>query len=166
MADESSFDIVSEIDLQEVDNAINQAIKEMLMRYDFRGSKASFTFDRNEKKITIFADDDMKLKAMQDMLATKAAKRNISPKAFTYKDAEPAIGGAFRQEIELVIGLPQDVAKDIVKWIKETKAKVQASIQGEKVRVSAKKKDDLQFIQHMLREKPLTIPIQYTNYRG
>jgi len=152
--------------MQEVDNAVNQALKEIEMRYDFRGSKASFTLDRNEKKITIFADDDMKLKAMQDMLATKAAKRNISPKAFKYKDAEPAIGGAFRQEVEIVMGLSQEVSKEIVKWIKETKLKIQASIQGEKVRVSGKKKDELQFIQQMLRNKPLEVPVQFTNYRG
>jgi len=165
VASESSFDIVSEVDLQEVDNAVNQAIKEMQMRYDFRGAKASFTLDRAEKKITLFADDDMKLKAMQDMLSTKVAKRSISPKAFKYKDAEPAIGGAFRQEVDIVMGLEQEVSKVIVKWIKETKLKVQGSIQGEKIRVSGKKKDELQFIQQMLRNKPLEVPIQFTNYR-
>jgi uncharacterized protein YajQ (UPF0234 family) len=166
LAQDSSFDIVSEVDLQEVDNAVNQAVKEMQMRYDFRGTKSSFTFEKPEKKIILFADDEMKLKAMQDMLATKAAKRNISPKAFKYKDAESAIGGAFRQEVELVVEIPQETSKEIVKWIKETKVKVQASIQGEKVRVSGKKKDDLQFIQQMLRNKPIEIPIQFTNYRG
>jgi uncharacterized protein YajQ (UPF0234 family) len=166
LASDSSFDIVSEVDIQEVDNAVNQAIKEMAMRYDFRGSKCSYELNRTDKKILIFAEDDMKLKAMQDMLATKAAKRNISPKAFKHKDPEPALGGAFRQELEVVMELPQETAKDIVRWIKETKLKVQASIQGGKVRVSGKKKDDLQFIQHMLREKSLTVPLQFNNYRG
>ncbi len=166
MAADSSFDIVSEIDLQEIDNSINQAKKEISMRYDFKGANCSFDFNRNEKKITILAADDMKLKAMQDILATKGAKRNISPKAFKYKDPEPALGGAFRQEVELVVELPQEISKQIVKWIKETKLKVQGSIQGEKVRVSGKKRDDLQAIQKMLREKPIEVPIQFTNYRG
>jgi len=163
---EFSFDIVSEVDLQEIDNAVNQAVKEMAMRYDFRSSKSAFEFRRDEKKIIIFAEDEMKLKAMRDMLETRAAKRAISPKAFRHKTAEPAIGGAFREEIEIVVELPQETAKEIVRWIKESKLKVQASIQGGKVRVSGKKKDDLQFIQHLLKDKPLPVPIQFTNYRG
>jgi len=166
MAQDFSFDIISEVDLQEIDNAINQAKKEIALRYDFRGSKSSFEFDRNAKKITILADDDMKLKAMKDILATKGAKRNISPKAFKYKEAEPALGGAFRQEVEVICELPQEVSKQIVRWIKESKLKVQGSIQGEKVRVSGRKKDDLQAIQVLLREKSVEVPFQFANYRG
>ena len=166
MAQDFSFDIVSSVDLQEVDNAVNQSVKEMMTRYDFRGSKCSFEFNRTDKKIIILAADEMKLKAMQDMLATKGAKRQISPKAFKYQEPEPALGGSFRQEVEIVCELPQEVAKQIVKWIKETKIKVQGSIQGEKVRVSGRKKDDLQAVQTLLREKPLEVPLQYTNYRA
>jgi len=165
MAQDPSFDIVSEIDLQEVDNAINQAKKEIAMRYDFKGSNSSYEFNRDQKKIVILAADDMKLQAMQDILTTKGSKRDISPKAFNFKTPEDALGGALRQEVELVCGLSQEISKQIVKWIKETKLKVQGSIQGEKVRVQGKKRDDLQSIQGMLREKPIGVPFQYTNYR-
>jgi uncharacterized protein YajQ (UPF0234 family) len=166
VASEPSFDIVSEIDLQEVDNAVNQGSKEIHSRYDFKGSNSSFAFERDQKKVIILAADDMKLRAMKDILLTKGAKRNISPKAFKFKDAEPALGGSFRQEVELVFELPQETAKAVVKWIKELKLKVQASIQGEKVRVSGKKKDDLQAVQAMLRARPVEVPLQFVNYRG
>jgi len=166
MAQDPSFDIVSEIDLQEIDNAVNQAKKEISMRYDFKGSTNTYELNRDEKKITILAADDMKLQAMKDILTTKGSKRNISIKAFKFKDPEDALGGAFRQEVELICGLSQEVAKQIVKWIKETKLKVQGSIQGDKVRVTGKKRDDLQAIQGMLKEKPVEVPLQYSNYRG
>ena len=166
MAHDPSFDIASEVDLQEVDNAVNQSIKEIGTRYDFKGAKCSFEFNREKKIIIIVAADDMKLKAMQDMLTTKGAKRNISPKAFKFKDPEDALGGSLRQTVELVLGLSQEMAKKIVKLIKDTKLKVQGSIQGEKIRVSGKKLDDLQEIQKMLREKTLEVPLQFENYRS
>lgn len=166
MASEFSFDIVSQVDLQEIDNAINQASKEIAMRYDFKGTTNTYDFKREEKKIIITAADDMKLKAMTDILITKGAKRNISPKAFKFKDKEAAFEGHFRQEVELVCELPQESSKQIVKWVKEMKARVQASIQGEKVRISGKSKDDLQAVQQMVRSKTLDVPIQFDNYRG
>ncbi|MFZ5801700.1 MAG: YajQ family cyclic di-GMP-binding protein [Candidatus Omnitrophota bacterium] len=165
MAQQNSFDIVSEIDLQEIDNAVNQAVKEMKTRYDFKDSKSALEFLRNEKKIKILADDDLKLRNVQDILKTRLAARKIAIKALKFKDPEAAFEGTLRQEVELVCGIPQETAKDIVRIIKETKLKVQAAIQGEQVRVTSKSKDDLQAVISALRAHELPIPIQFTNYR-
>ncbi|MBI4970965.1 MAG: YajQ family cyclic di-GMP-binding protein [Candidatus Omnitrophica bacterium] len=165
MPQDSSFDIVSKVDLQEVDNAVQQAMKEVLTRYDFKGSKCEITFNREEKKINMLADDEMKLRNLRDILATKLAKRSVSLKALKYGDEEEALGGAKRQSAEIVLGIPQDKAKEIVKKIKETKLKVQASIQGDQIRVSGKQKDDLQSVMHVIKDTPIDVPLQFVNYR-
>lgn len=165
MASQFSFDIVSEINLQEIDNAVNQAIKELQTRFDFKGSKSSIEFLKTEKKIRLIADDDLKLKNLQDILKTRMASRKISLKALKYSEPERAFEGTLRQEIELIQGIPQDKAKELVKQIKQTQAKVQASIQGEQLRVTSKSKDDLQAIILYFQNHPPDIPLQFTNYR-
>jgi len=165
MGKDSSFDIVSEVDLQEIDNAVQQAKKELLQRYDFKGSKSEVNFSKEEKKIKIIADDEMKLKSLKDILDTKLTKRDVSLKAIKYGVEEQGIGGAIKQEAEILLGIPKENAKDIVKIIKGMKLKVQASIQGEQIRVSSKKRDDLQSIINHLKETPVDIPLQFTNYR-
>lgn len=165
MAQQSSFDIVSSVDMQEVDNAVNQAIKELRNRYDFRGSKSSIELLKSEKKILIIGDDDLKLRNLQDILKTRMAARNISVKALKFEEPEKAFEGTLRQEVELINGIPQDKAKDIVRLIKESGVKAQASIQGDEIRVTSKSRDELQSVIQMLRESSLEIPLQFTNYR-
>jgi len=166
MGSDCSFDVVSTVDLQEIDNAVNQALKEMHNRYDFKGSKSNLTFNRDEGKITILADDDMKLSSLIQMLREKLAKRGVSMKALKLGVAEKAMDGMIRQVGELVQGIPQDKAKDMVKRIKEMKLKVQASIQKDQVRVSGKSKDDLQSVIQMLRaQEDLDLALQFVNYR-
>ena len=167
MAQQSSFDIVSQLDLQEVDNAVNQAIKELATRFDFKGSKSSIEFlkEKGKEKISLVADDELKLKNLQDILKTRMASRKISIKALQFGESEKAFEGTLRQEVTLVQGIPQENAKEIVKVIKETKLKVQASIQGEQIRVSGKSKDDLQEVISLLTNRPSSIPLQFTNYR-
>ncbi len=163
---EHSFDIVSEVDLQEIDNAVNQAVKEMVNRFDFRGSKSQIEFTRAEKKIKILADDEMKLDSLKDILATRLTKRSIALKALNYKESEKAFEGTIRQEAEVVQGISQEAAKEIVARIKELKVKVQASIQGEKVRVCGKNKDDLQTVIQLIRSSNFKIPLQFINFRS
>jgi cyclic-di-GMP-binding protein len=160
-----SFDIVSKIETQELDNAVNQAIKELSTRFDFKGSKSSIELLKTENKIKIVADDDLKLRNLQDILKMRMAARKISTKALKFEEPEKAFEGTLRQEINLVQGIPPDKAKEIVKLIKESKLKVQAAIQGEEIRVSAKSKDDLQAVMGLLRQSPPDIPLQFTNYR-
>ncbi|MBI4395323.1 MAG: YajQ family cyclic di-GMP-binding protein [Candidatus Omnitrophica bacterium] len=165
MAGDFSFDIVSQVDLQEVDNAINQTVKEIKTRFDFKGSKSELSFKREEKKILFLADDDLKLKNIVEILETKLAKRGISIKALKYGTQEKALDGMIRQAAEIIQGIPQEKAKDIVKRIKDLKLKVQSSIQGEQVRVSGRTKDDLQTVIQFLRGSNLDLPLQFTNYR-
>lgn len=165
MANDCSFDIVSQIDLQEVDNALNQAMKEIKTRFDFKGSKSDMTFNREEKKITFLADDDLKLKNLIDILEGKFAKRSLSIKSLKYGVAEKALDGMVRQTAEVIQGIPQEKAKEIVKRIKELKLKVQVSIQGEQIRVTGKSKDDLQSVIQLVRGLNLDLPLQFTNYR-
>lgn len=165
MSKECSFDIVSNIDLQEVDNAVHQALKEIQTRYDFKGGKSTIEFKRDEKKLKVLADDDMKLRAMKEILGMKFAKRGISSKALKYGKEEKALGDAIRVEVELIQGIPQEKAKDIVRIIKDSKLKVQPRIQGDEIRVSGKQIDDLQQIMHLLKEGTLDIPLQFVNYR-
>ena len=165
MANDSSFDIVSQVDLQEVDNAINQAMKEVKTRFDFKGSKSELTFNREEKKIQLLADDDLKLKNLIQILEGKLVKRGVSVKSLKFGTSEKALDGMLRQTAEIIQGIPQEKAKDIVKQIKDMKLKIQASIQGDQVRVSGKSKDDLQVVIQALRNTNLDIPLQFTNYR-
>ncbi len=165
MAANFSFDIVSEIDLQEVDNAVNQAKKELSQRFDFRGSKSSIDYNREEKKVTLIADDDFKLRSLQDILNGRMIKRNISIKALTYKEPEKAFEGTFRQVIELVSGLEREKQKELVKIIRDISPKIQTQVEGEKIKVSSPKKDDLQTVINHLRSIEFPVALQFTNYR-
>lgn len=165
MADNYSFDIVSEIDWQEVDNAINQTRKEILSRYDFKGSKSTIEYSQKDKTITILADDDYKSKAIVDMLQNKFVKRSIPLKSLKYKPQEDAGGNMVRQIIEVQQGISKDNAKLIVKIIKDSKMKVQAAIQDEQVRVSSRDKDLLQEAIALVRGAELDFAVQFTNYR-
>lgn len=165
MASEHSCDIVSKIDLQEVKNAVDQALKEVSQRFDFKGSKSEIKLEESANEILISSDDDYKLKSLDDILQSKLIKRGISPKALTYGKTEHGLGGTAKQKINLQQGIPSDKAKEIVKAIKETKLKVQSQIQGDQVRVTGKNIDDLQTVMKLLRNKEFGIDMQFTNYR-
>ncbi|WP_018133385.1 YajQ family cyclic di-GMP-binding protein [Effusibacillus pohliae] len=164
MAKEASFDIVSNVDLQEVKNAVNQAMKEIESRFDFKGSKSSIELQENE--IILVGDDEYKLNAVNDILQAKLVKRGVSPKSLQYGKIEPAAGGTVRQTVKLVQGIDQENAKKIVKLIKDSKIKVQAAIQGDQVRVSGKSRDDLQTVIQLLKQADFPIDLQFTNYRS
>lgn len=163
MAKNNSFDIVSKTSYAEIDNAINQTRKELSQRFDFKGSKALVSL--HEKDLIISAEDDTKLKNLNDVLQSKLVRRGVSLKALHYEPKEPAAGGTVRQIVKIQQGIPQDNAKEIVKFIKTLKMKVQASIQGELVRVSGKKRDDLQTVMQSLKKKDFGIDMQFDNYR-
>ena len=160
-----SFDIVSEVDLQEMDNAVNQAKKEMSQRYDFKNSKASIDYDRKEKKITLIADDDFKLRAVTDILAARMAKRGISLKSLKFNDPETAFEGYLRQVVEIYTGIDKEKARELTGIIKGLGLKVQAQIAGEKIKVSSPKKDELQMVIAHLRGLNFSIPLSFCNYR-
>jgi len=160
-----SFDIVSEVDLQEMDNAVNQANKELAQRYDFKNSKSSIGYDRKEKKITLIADDDFKLRALTDILATRMAKRNISLKSLKFSSPEKAFEGYLRQAVEICTGIDKEKAKILTGIIKGLRLKVQAQIEGEKIKVSSPKKNDLQAVITHLRGLDFPIPLSFCNYR-
>lgn len=161
----SSFDIVSEVNLQEMDNAVNQATKELAQRYDFKDSKASIVFDRKEVKITLVADDDFKLRALTDILVTRMAKRGISFKSLKFHDPEKAFEGYLRQVADICMGIDKEKAKEITSIIKKLGLKVQTQIEGEKIKVSSPKKDDLQAVIAHLRSLNYSIPLSFCNYR-
>lgn len=165
MAQANSFDVVSEVNLQEVDNALNQARKEISQRYDFKDSKSSLDFNQKEKQIVVISDDDFKLKSVLDILQSKLIKRSVPIKALKYGNPEPAANSTVRQTISLRVGIDKDDAKTIVKMIKDTKLKVQAQIMDDQVRVSGKNKDDLQQVIKMLKETELPFAMQFVNYR-
>jgi cyclic-di-GMP-binding protein len=159
-----SFDIVSEIDIQEVDNAVNQARKELLTRYDFKGSKSEIQWDR--KAITIMADDDYKLNAIKDILQSKVHRRGIDIRALKFDDPEKATGMMWRQPVKIVQGIEKEEAKKVVKIIKDSGIKVQAAIQGDLVRVTSKSIDLLQECIALVRNAKLEVPVQITNMRS
>jgi len=163
MAQESSFDIVCKIDLQEVDNAIQQVMKEIRTRYDLKGSKSQV--GREEHEIHLLCDDEFKLKSVVEMLNQRLAARRVSLKGLVFSKPEGAAGGAVRQTVALQQGIPIEQAREIVKIIKSSGKKVQASIQGDMVRVRGKNKDDLQAIMQTLRGSSLSIEMQFENYR-
>lgn len=165
MAAESSFDVVCEVDLQEIKNAIQHAMKEIQTRFDLKGSKTEIALADDGTALELTSSEEFKLKSALDVLESKLVKRGIPLKALTYGKVDSALGGTVRQRIELQSGIPTEKAREIVKLIKATKLKVQASIQGQQVRVSGKKKDDLQSIMGMLKEQDLGIAMQFTNYR-
>lgn len=160
-----SFDIVSEADLQEVDNSVNQAKKELAQRFDFKGSKSSIEYDRLTKKITLVGDDDFKLNSLRDMLNNKFAKRGVSIKFVTYNEPQQVFGGCLQQIADLASGIPHEKAKELVKIIKGLGLKVQPQIEGEKIRVVSPKKDDLQLVIAHLRKIDFPVGLTFCNYR-
>ncbi len=164
MASENSFDVVSKIDMAEVTNAVSQAMKEIGQRFDFKGSKSNITQEKDA--LVIVSDDEYKLKSVVDILQGKLVKRGVPLKNLSYGKTEPAAGGTVRQRVALQQGIPTEKAKEIVKAIKDSKIKVQASIQADQVRVSGKNRDDLQTIIQLLKGKDFGIELQFTNYRS
>jgi uncharacterized protein YajQ (UPF0234 family) len=163
---ENTFDIVSKIDLAEVSNAIQQALKEIQTRFDLKDSKSTIELNEKEHKLTLASQDEYKLKAVKDILESKLVKRKVPLKGLTYGAIHPAAGQSVRQEIILQQGISTEKAREIVKVIKDSKKKVQASIQGDLVRVSGKDRDVLQDVIGVLRERDFGIDMQFTNYRS
>jgi len=163
MAQQNSFDIVSELDRAEMTNAINQTIKEVRQRFDFKGSQANVALEKESLLLT--AEDETRLRNMNDILQQKLVRRGVPLKALSYGTVEPAAGGTVKQQVAIQQGIPQDKAKEVVRFIKDSKAKVQASIQADVVRVSGKDRDTLQSIIAKLKEKDFGIHMQFTNYR-
>ena len=161
-----SFDIVSRVDLQEVDNAVNITTKTILTRYDFRGSETEVRLDKKEKRIQVTTEDDMKMRAIQDTLIENLVKRKVDRRCLDPKTVEPAARGMIRRELAIKDGIDSDNARSIVKMIKDKKLKVQAAIQDGQVRVTGKKIDDLQEVIQMLRGAKVEIPLQFINMQG
>ncbi len=164
MAKENSFDIVSKIDYAEITNALNQTSKEVSQRFDFKGSKAAV--ELADKDLIMSAEDDTRLRNMNDILQSKIVKRGISLKALNYQKIEPAAGGTVRQTVKIQQGIPIEKAKEIVKFVKDAKIKVQVSIQGETVRVSGKDRDVLQETIAAIKAKDFGIDMQFDNFRS
>ncbi len=166
MAATASFDVTSPVDFQEVDNALNQARKEVIQRYDFKGAKVDITLNAAEKTLTLLADDEMKMNALWEVVQTRLVRRSVPVKNFKVPDSEPAAGGAMRRVISIQEGIPIEAAREIVKYLKDKKLrKVQASIQGDQVRVTSPSKDDLQDAIRALRDHDFGIALQFGNYR-
>jgi cyclic-di-GMP-binding protein len=166
MAATSSFDVTSPVDFQEVDNALNQARKEVGQRYDFKGVKAEITLDTTEKTLTLLADDEMKMNALWEIVQTRLVRRGVAIKNFKAGESQPASGGTVRRVIEIQQGIPIEAAREIVKYLKDKKLKkVQAAIQADQVRVSSPSKDDLQDAMRALRDHDFGVALQFGNYR-
>ncbi|WP_447973489.1 YajQ family cyclic di-GMP-binding protein [Nitrospira sp. Kam-Ns4a] len=165
MADQFSFDVVSRVDMQEVKNALDQTLKEVRQRFDFKGTKTDLTLKEKERELVVVSDDEYKLKAVLDILKAKFVKRAVSLKALTYGKLEEALGGTVRQVITIQNGIPDEKAKAMAREIRDAKFKVQAQIQGDQLRVQSKSKDELQAVIAFLRQKDFGIDLQFTNYR-
>ena len=166
MASAASFDITSNVDLQEVDNAVNQARKEVAQRYDFKGSRAAIEFNRTENTLTLVADDEFKMTALWDILQGRLVRRGVPTKNFTLGPVERAANDTVRRAVTLQQGIPTEAARDIVKFLKDHKLKkVQAAIQADQVRVSSPSKDELQETMRQLREHDFGVALQFGNYR-
>jgi len=163
MAKDSSFDIVCNVDLQSVKNAVHQTLKEIQQRYDFKGTKSEITLE--DHVLVLLSENDFRLKSITDILKTRLFKCKISLKALLFAQVESASGGMVRQKITIQQGIPTEKAKEIVKIVKQSKLKVQAQIQQDQVRVTGKKKDDLQQVMGLLKEKDLKIEMQFVNFR-
>jgi hypothetical protein len=164
MAQQNSFDIVSQVDRAEIVNALNQTMKEVRQRFDFKGSSAEVVLE--EQELVLTAEDETRLRNMNDILQQKLVRRGVPLKAFNYGRVEPAAGGTLRQRVAIQQGIPTEKAKEIVKFIKDTKAKVQSAIQGDTVRVTGRDRDTLQDIISQLKTKDFGINMQFTNYRS
>ena len=166
MTTQCSFDITSNVDMQEVDNALNQARKEVAQRYDFKGATADIELNPTDKKLTLTADDESKMNALWEIVQTRLVRRGVAVKNFKVGESQPAAGGAVRRVIDIQQGIPIEAAREIVKFIKDQKLKkVQAAIQADQVRVSAPAKDDLQEAMRQLREHDFGVALQFGNYR-
>jgi len=163
LSKDNTFDIVSRVELQEIDNALNQVMKEIRSRFDFKGSKSSVEY--SEGVLMIHADNDFKLKSVVEILEAKMVKRGINLKSLRYGKIEKATGDSVRQKVDVVQGVDKDLAKEIVKLVKDAKLKVQATFQDDQVRVSGKNRDDLQKIINLIKEKDWEIPLQFVNMR-
>jgi len=167
MATQCSFDITSNVDLQEVDNALNQARKEVAQRYDFKGAKASIEFDPKESKLVLVADDEFKINALWEIVQTRLVRRNVPTQNLTRGTVVPSANSTVRQEITLQQGIPTEAAKEVVKFLKDAKLRrVQASIQGDQLRVTSPSKDDLQEAMRVLRDRDFGVALQFGNYRN
>src|SRR6184192_1714045 len=165
MPDVCSFDVVSKVDMQEVKNALDQALKEIHQRFDFKGTRTELTLKENESELVLVSDDEYKLKSVVDIVKAKLIKRNVSVRAFAFGPVEPALGGTVRQVAKIQNGLSSEKAKEIAKLIKDGKFKVQAQIQGDQVRVQSKSRDELQAVIAFLKGKDFGVDLQYLNYR-
>jgi uncharacterized protein YajQ (UPF0234 family) len=166
MADQSSFDITSPVDFQEVDNALNQARKEVGQRYDFKGAKAEIVLSTTDKTLTLVADDEFKMNALWEIVQTRLVRRNVPIKNFKAEDSEASGGGTVKRVISIQEGIPIEAAREIIKYMKDKKLKkVQASIQGDQVRVTSPSRDDLQEAIRALREHDFGVALQFGNYR-
>lgn len=163
---DNSFDIVSLVEMPEVVNAVQQALKELQTRYDLKGSNSEIELNEKDHKLTLASSDEFKLRAVVEILESKLVKRKVPLKALTYGTITPAAGSSVRQEVTLQNGIPTEKAREIVKAIKDTKKKVQASIQGDLVRVAGKDRDTLQDVIAFLKSKDFGIDMQFTNYRS
>ncbi len=160
-----SFDVVSRVDMQEMDNAVNQVKKEIATRFDFRGSKTQIDLDRKEGEIHVLTEDDMKLRAIKDMLIAKVVRRSIEADALVFGPTEKAASDMVRQTVKITNGIDIETARKVVKVIKDAKLKVQTAIQGDEVRITGKQRDDLQEAIQILKEADLGMPLQFVNYR-
>jgi cyclic-di-GMP-binding protein len=165
MADQNSFDVVSKVEMQEVKNAVDQAMKEIHQRFDFKGTKTDLLLKEKEGELVIVSDDEYKLKSVVDILKTKLIKRNVSVKAFSFGTMEAALGGTMRQIAKIQNGLTTEKAKEITKAIKDGKFKAQAQIQADQVRVQSKSRDELQAVIGFLKSKDFEVDLQYINFR-
>ena len=166
MAKQNSFDVVSEVSLEEVRNAVHQSMKEVIQRFDLKGSNSSIELDDKEARLTLASADEFRLQAVNDILQKKLIRRGVSLKALSHGTVDPAAKGTVRQTITLQQGIPMEKAREIVKFIKGTKLKVQAAIQQDTVRVSGKDRDTLQDVIARLKEQDFDIDMQFTNYRS
>lgn len=165
MADEFSFDVVSKLDLQEVENAVAQANKEMTTRFDFKGSVSRVEWNKKESLLTLFSDDEQKLKSVVDILESKLVKRGVSLKTLDFQALENAERSTVRQTVKMKQGIESEKAKQMVRAVKDAKLKANASIQGDQLRVTSKSKDELQNVMTLLRGQDFGLPLQFTNYR-
>lgn len=163
MAGDFSFDVVSQYDRQELVNAVDQTKRELATRYDFKGTKANVSLDKDA--IELDGDSEFQLKSVQDVLESKAVRRNLSLKIFEYGKPEPAAGSTFRQKVALKAGITEELAKKITKLVRDNLPKTKTQIQGDAVRISSKSKDELQSVIQLLREQDYPVPLQFINYR-
>lgn len=160
-----SLDIVSRVNFAELDNAVNNTLKAVAARFDFRGSTAELTVDKKEKKLNLLADDGTKMRGLREMFESAAHRRGLDLKTFKWSEPEPALAGKVKCEAKIQDGLEQDIAKQIVRTVKDSKLKVQASIQGDEVRITGKQIDDLQAVMKLLTASPIPVPLQFVNMK-